>query len=147
MGRVALGSIELTTSELQQMHYKESVLIGPNDKYREVIWGELPDDEPVPETEAEFQEREHDEATENFQTLVDESPTADDLDMDREEMETLSWDMLSVASDPDFAAKIATYFDGVDPDEPTDLIRAKLRLLDVDIYVDAQVAAREELRG
>jgi len=66
--------------------------------------------------------------------------------MDREEMETLSWDILSVASDPDLAAKVATYFDGVDSDEPTDLIRAKLRLLDVDIYVDAQVAAREELR-
>ena len=124
-----------------------TVTIGPNDKYREVICGELPGDEPIPETEAEYQRRsDHAEAAEGFQTLVDESPTADDLDMDREEMETLSWDILSVASDPDLAAKIATYFDGVDSDEPTELIRAKLRLLDVDIYVDAQVAAREELR-
>ena len=78
---------------------------------------------------------------------MDESPTADEIDMDRDEMETLSWDMISPASDPDLAAKIATYFDGVDADEPTELIRAKLRLLDVGIYVNAQVAAREELRG
>lgn len=130
------------------MPYAETVTIGPNDKYREVICGELPDDKPVPETEAEYQRRaDHAEAAEDFQTLMDESPSADEVDMDREEMETLSWDMLSVASDPDLAAKIATYFDGVDPDEPTDSIRAKLRLLDVDVYVDAQIAAREELRA
>ncbi|ACM56350.1 hypothetical protein [Halorubrum lacusprofundi] len=129
------------------MPYTEIVMIGPNDKYREVICAELPDDEPAPETEAEYQDREHSEAAENYQELIAEAPTPDDIDMDLEEMETLSWDILSVASDPDLAAKVATYFDGVDADEPTELIRAKLRLLDVDIYVDAQVAAREELRG
>lgn len=129
------------------MPYKESVLIGTNDKYREVVCGELPEDEPLPETEAEYQEREHAEAAERFATLTAEAPTPDEIDMDPDEMETLSWDMLSVASDPDLAAKIATYFDGVDPDDPTDLIRAKLRLLDIDIYVNAQIAAREELRG
>jgi len=123
-----------------------TVTIEPNDKYREVIRGEIPEDEPFPETEAEHQEREHTEAAEAYQTLIAEAPTADEIGMDREEMETLSWDMLSVASDPDLAAKIATYFDGVDPDEPTDLIRAKLRLLDVEIYTDAQLAAREEIR-
>lgn len=129
------------------MPHTESVTIGPNDKYREVVCGELPDDDPVPETEAEYQERvDHAEAAESFQELMNEAPTADEIDMNRDEMETLSWDMISPASDPDLAAKIATYFDGVDPDEPTDLIQAKLRLLDVDIYVNAQVAAREELR-
>ena len=130
------------------MPHTTTVTIGPNDKYREVICGELPDDEPVPETEEEYQERaDHAAAAERFQTVMDESPTADEFGMDRDEMETLSWDMISPASGPDLAAKIATYFDGVDSDEPTDLIRAKLRLLDVDIYVDAQIAAREELRG
>jgi hypothetical protein len=130
------------------MPHTTTVTIGPNDKYREVICGELPGDEPIPETESEYQERaDHAEAAEDFQTLMDESPTANEVDMDRDEMETLSWDLISPASDPDLAAKIATYFAGIDSDEPTDRIRAKLRLLDVDIYVNAQVAAREELRG
>jgi len=120
--------------------------IAPNDKYREVIHGELPDDEPAPETEAEYQEREHADAAEGFLDVISEAPTAEDLDTDREEMKTLSWDMLSVASDADLVAKIATYFDGVDAGEPTDRIRAKLRLLNVDVYVDAQIAARQELR-
>jgi hypothetical protein len=128
------------------MHYAETVTIEPNDKYREVIWGELPDDEPSPETEEEYREREHADTADAFQELIDSAPSPEEIDMDHEEMETLSWDMLSVASDPDLAAKIATYFAGVDSDEPTELIRAKLRLLDVDIYVQAQVAAREELR-
>ena len=128
------------------MLHATTVTIEPNDKYREVIRGELPDDEPLPETETEYLEREHAEAANDYQELIAEAPTADDLDMDRDEMKTLSWEMISPPSDPDLAAKIATYFDGVDPDEPTDLICAKLRLVDVDIYVDAQIAAREELR-
>lgn len=129
------------------MPHTTTITIGPNAKYREVVCGELPGDEPIPETEAEYQERvEHAEAAEDYRTLIDEAPTADEVGIDRDAMKTLSWDMISPASDPDLAAKIATYFDGVDSDEPTDLIRAKLRLLDVDIYVHAQVAAREELR-
>ncbi len=128
------------------MPYRTTVTIEPNDKYREVILGELPDDEPLPETEAEYREREHADAADAYQELIAEAPTPDEIDMNRDEMKTLSWEMISPASDPDLAAKIATYFDGVDADEPTDLIRAKLRLVDVDIYVDAQIAAREELR-
>ena len=128
------------------MPYRTTVTIEPNDKYREVILGELPDDEPLPETEAEYREREHADAANAYQELIAEAPTPDEIDMNRDEMKTLSWEMISPASDPDLAAKIATYFDGVDADEPTDLIRAKLRLVDVDIYVDAQIAAREELR-
>ena len=128
------------------MPYRTTVTIEPNDKYREDILGELPDDEPLPETEAEYREREHADAADAYQELIAEAPTPDEIDMNRDEMKTLSWEMISPASDPDLAAKIATYFDGVDADEPTDLIRAKLRLVDVDIYVDAQIAAREELR-
>jgi hypothetical protein len=63
-----------------------------------------------------------------------------------EDGETLSWDVFSVAADPDLVAKIATYFDGMTPDEPTDLLRAKLRLLDCSVYANAQLAATAELR-
>lgn len=127
------------------MPHATTVTIAPNDKYREVIWGEVTDDEPGSETESESQEREYAEAAEAFQALV-EAPTTDEFDMSREDMKSLSWDLLTVSCDSDLVATMATYFDGVDPDEPTDLIRAKLRLLDVDIYTDAQIAAREELR-
>ena len=39
------------------MLHTTTVTIGPNDKYREVVCGELSDDGPVPETEEEYQER------------------------------------------------------------------------------------------
>lgn len=112
------------------MPYSRTVTIEPNDKYHKVIWSQFPDDEPVSEPE-------------------DQGPL--DLiahereDIDREDLITLSWDTASVPSDPDRAAKIATYFDGVDPHEPTELIRAKLRLLDVEIYANASLAATNEM--
>lgn len=62
------------------------------------------------------------------------------------EGQALSWDDFSVSSDPDLVKKMATYFDGVDATEPTELIRAKLRLLDCEVYANVQIAARSELR-
>lgn len=59
----------------------------------------------------------------------------------------LTWADFSPSSDPDLLSKLATYFDGITADEPADRIRAKLRLLDCDVYVRAQIAARGELRA
>ncbi|MDS0280285.1 hypothetical protein NDI85_21100 [Halomicroarcula sp. S1AR25-4] len=122
------------------------VTIAPNDKYRRVIGlsfdPEMADDvDPI----EEWTDEERD-AADDFQELVDNAPEPAEFGVDEDEMKTLSWDMISPASDPDLLAKIATYFEGMEPDEPADLLSAKCRLLDVDIYVDAQVAAREELR-
>lgn len=120
--------------------------IRPNDKYDEVIRGELPGDE-IPETEAEYLEQSnHAETAESYQRLMDNAPTAEDIAEDPDELDPLSWDMLSVSSDPDLVAKIATYFEGMDPDESTGRLRAKLRLLDCEVYAKAQTAARAELR-
>lgn len=78
---------------------------------------------------------------------MDNAPDPEDYGKDPNEIKTLSWDMVTPADDPDLLAKIATYFDGMDPSEPTDALRAKCRLLDVDVYVNAQIAAKEELRN
>lgn len=130
-----------------RVYDRVTVTVEPSDKYDEVIHGELPTDE-VPETEEEYHEvAEHAEATDAFQELVDSAPTTEDLDVDPDELETLSWEMLSVSSDADLVAKMATYFDGMDPDEPTEKLRGKLRMLDVGVYANAQMAARQELRN
>jgi len=63
-----------------------------------------------------------------------------------DEREELSWDLFSPANDPDLLANIATYFEGMEPSEPTDRLRAKCRLLDCDVYATAQTASRAELR-
>lgn len=121
-----------------------SVRIEPNEKYRRVI-STYTDPEPAEEPWEEWPE-EHQEAADGYVEVVDSAPSAEELDKDPDDLETLSWDLLSVASDPDLAAKMATYFDGVDSDEPTEKIRAKLRLLHVEDYADVQLAARQELR-
>jgi len=61
------------------------------------------------------------------------------------DVEAVSWDDIEPSSDPDLLAKIATYFEGMDPVEPTERLRAKCRLLDVQVYLRAQMAARETL--
>jgi len=85
--------------------------------------------------------------------MTDDTPTIDAREELADRLEShrpcgegaLSWDMFSPASDPDLLAKIATYFDGIEPDEPGDRIAAKLRLLDCEVYANAQIAARQEL--
>ena len=121
-----------------------TITIERNKKYREVVEGKWPYDEPLPDTQAGFEEQsDHHEAAEAFVELMESAPEPSEPD---DEMEPLSWDMVSVPKDPDLVAKMATYFDGADPTEPTDQLRAKFRLLDVDRMVNAQLAAREELR-
>lgn len=130
------------------MSLSTTVTIEPNDKYREVVLGKLPNADDVPETEAEYNEvADHADTADAFVTLTDEAAdVADEYVEDPDELPTVSWEDLSVSSDSDLVAKMATYFDGVTPDEPLALIRSKLRLLDVDVYINAQLAARAELR-
>lgn len=82
------------------------------------------------------------ETNEKYETAVDETAIDDLLGGRR-----LSWENVSVADDGDLLAKIATFFDGMEPDEPRELLRAKCRLLPVEPYVHAQAAAEEELRN
>ena len=119
--------------------------VEPNEKYRHVINGEV--DGRVPDTEAEYREQAPapDAADAYLETMAN-APTAEDIEADHEDIPRLSWSMIDVPSDPDLLSKLATYFDGIDADDPADLIRAKLRLVDVDVYAPAQVAAQAELR-
>ncbi|MFW5918243.1 MAG: hypothetical protein ACOCR0_02055 [Haloferacaceae archaeon] len=131
------------------MSIETTVTIAPNGKYDEVIRGELVTDDDTPTTEEVYKKAaEYSEAANQYLELKHEaSEAAEEYVDDPEGLPTVSWHDLSVSSDADLVAKMATYFDGVSPDEPTDLIRAKLRLLDVDVYIDAQAAATAELRG
>lgn len=123
------------------------ITIAPNEKYREVIHGDLPEDDGVPETEDEYREQaNHPEATEAYLETIENTPDPEEHGVDPDDLDVLTWKDISPASDPDLLSKIATYFDGMHADEPTERIRAKCRLLDVDIYTDAQIAARAELR-
>jgi len=63
------------------------------------------------------------------------------------DMETPSWDLISLPDDADLVGKMATYLTGMEPDEPTNLLRAKLRLIDADLYLRVQYAARTELQN
>ena len=119
------------------------VTIEPNEKYSVVIG------EPEGQAGGMYHRstwEEHEDAAESYQETVDNSPTTEELDIDESELNPLSWDDFSVSKDPDLVSKMATYFDGMEPDEPTDLLRAKLRLLDCEVYANAQIAAQAELR-
>ena len=85
------------------------------------------------------------EAAESYACTIEDTPDPTNADVEPEEQH-LSWDLFSVSSDPDLVAKMATYFDGMEPDEPTGRLRAKLRLLDCEVYANAQIAAQAELR-
>lgn len=125
--------------------------LAPNDKYRRVI-GDVgaadADETPADQDDYEDWPAEHREAANDYQELLDNAWTPSESDdVDESDLDVLSWDDLSPASDPDLLAKIATYFEGMTAAEPSDRLHAKCRLLDVEIYVDAQLAAREELRS
>jgi len=133
------------------MHDTVTLTIEPNDKYRRVVGGytHSPNDpEPTaPDTDYTEWPGEHQAAADEYTRTIDQSPTPEDIGEDPAEIETLSWDLISVASDPDLVTKMATYFDELAPDESTGRLRAKLRLLPVGVYANTQVAARAELRG
>lgn len=120
-----------------------SATIEPNEKYRAVINGETDFDY---EDEADYREQHPaPEAADAYIEAIDTGYVPDDTEDARDE--PLSWSHFSVSSDADLVAKMATYFDGVEPDEPTDLIRAKLRLIhEPEVYVNAQIAAQAEIR-
>jgi hypothetical protein len=132
------------------MHPTIDLTIEPNEKYRRVIGGYIhsPDDpEPTaPDTDYSEWPDEHQAAAEEYTRTIDQSPTPEDIGTDPAEIETLSWDLIAVTNDPDLVTQMATYFDGLDPDESTGRLRAKLRLLPVGVYANSQVAARAELR-
>lgn len=125
-----------------------NITIGPNAKYERVIGvmgREHADD--VPETgDHEDWPDEHKEAADDYIETVENAPEPEDHGTDPDDVKTLTWGTMSPPDDADLVAKIATYFDGMEPDEPTELLRAKCRLLDVDVYAQAQIAARQELR-
>ena len=122
-----------------------TISIEPNEKYHRVI-------DPLEgvrgeRTDYEDWSEEEQEAADAYIETVEAAPTTEELDKDEEDIKTLSWEDISPASDPDLISKVATYFDGMHADEPADRLRAKCRLLDVEVYVNAQIAARSELRA
>lgn len=121
--------------------------VEPSDKYEEVIVGEPVSDEPPATEEDYLEEANYHEATEAYLQTIEGAPTAEDVGTDPDDLDTLSWDLLSVSSDPELVARMATYFDGMDSDEPPEQLRAKLRLLDVETYATVQIAAQAELRA
>jgi len=115
--------------------------IEPNEKYRAVINGET---DYTYKDEQEYRDKHPAPgAADAYLEMID---SAAEPDPEHVRVEPLSWSMTNVASDPDVVKKMATYFDGMDTDEPTDLLRAKLRLVEIDVYVNAQIAAQAELR-
>ena len=133
------------------MHSTVDITIEPNNKYRRVVGGYTHgpgDPEPTaPDTDYSEWPDEHQAAADGYTRTIDQPSTPEDIGNDPDEMETLSWDLITVADDSDLVAKMATYFDGLAPDEPTGRLRAKLRLLPVGVYANTQVAARAELRN
>ncbi len=133
------------------MHTTVDLTIAPNEKYRRVIglYGHeegLDAAEDSPAIDYEDWPDEHKDAADGYIEVVDSTPDPEHHGVDPDDIKTLTWDHISPSSDPDLLAKIATYFEGMAPDEPSELLQSKCRLLDVEIYVDAQVAARQELR-
>lgn len=124
--------------------HETDVTIRPSEKYRRVIGGYRLDHEP--ETDVKEWSDEEREAADHYTEAMDTAPTQEELNVDEDEIEPLSWDDISVSSDPDLIAKMATYFEGMRPSERTERLRAKLRLLNVEDYANVQVAARQELR-
>jgi len=120
-----------------------TLTIEPSDKYRRVIGAY--NDTDTPDTEYDDWPDDHQDAANAYIETVEQAPTAEDLDMDPNDMSVLQWSDISVSSDPDLVKRMATYLDGLKPEEPTAELRAKLRLLDVDTYATIQLAAREEL--
>lgn len=114
--------------------------IEPNEKYRSVInasWSHIPDG-----ADAGWRSHDNRKAAREFARAI-EVPHVEETEHD--DLPALSWDMISVSSDPDLCSQMATYFDGIEPGEPTDLIRAKLRLVDVEVYANAQIAAQTDI--
>jgi len=124
-----------------------NLTIGPNDKYRAVIEGRYPDGEGPAETESEHQDRHPAPGVaEQYVEIIENAPEPAEEGKDPDDLPTLTWDLFNVSSDPDLVAKMATYFTDMSPDEATERLRSKLRLLDCDVYAEAQIAARAELR-
>lgn len=118
--------------------------IEPNEKYWRVV--DPVQHEENPAVDHESWPDEHKEAASAYIETVDNTPEPEDYGIEPDGLEPLTWGDFSVSSDPDLVAKMATYFDGMAPDEPTDALRAKLRLLDPEVYANAQIAATGELR-
>jgi hypothetical protein len=122
-----------------------TVTVEPNEKYWRVI-------DPVEhvhgeDTGYEDWSDEEKEAADAYAETVQGAPTADAIGMDEEDLDPLTWDMVSPPNDPDLLARMATYFEGINPPDDSDLIMAKLRLLDVEQMVNAQLAAKAEARN
>lgn len=124
------------------MHNTIDLRIEPTGKYDAVILGYSEMEGPAWDDDHEADDSTAAAAHSYANTMENIQDAGDDAS----EGDTLTWSHLSVASDPDLVAKMATYFDGIYPDEPTERIRSKLRLLDVEVYATVQVAARSELR-
>ena len=124
--------------------------IAPNDKYRRVIglYGHEEGLDAAEDSTADSYEEwpdEHRDAADGYVEVIDNAPEPEHAGIDPNDIDPLTWADITPSSDPDLLAKIATYFTGMVADEPKDLLRAKCRLLDVDLYAQAQTAAREEL--
>ncbi len=133
------------------MSITTTVTLAPNDKYRRVValYGHDEGPDAAEDSPADSYEEwpdEHRDAADGYVEVVDNAPEPEDVGIDPNDVDPLTWDDISPSSDPDLLAKIATYFEGMTPDEPRDVLRAKCRLLDVDLYAQAQTAARQELR-
>lgn len=119
--------------------------IEPNAKYDRVVGGYSADIDRQ-EPHHEWPE-EHQEAADGYVEAIEDAPTEVADIADLEARDALRWEDIAPASDPDLIAKVATYFHGMEPDEPTERLRSKCRLLNVETYCNAQFAARQELGG
>jgi len=117
--------------------------IAPNEKYRRVI-GASDADTDRPEPQDAWPD-DHQAAADAYSETIEHAPIAEELCEDFPAIPELTWADISPPDDPELLATVATYFDGMAPDEPTARLRAKCRLLAVDTYSNAQIAARSEL--
>lgn len=140
-----------------------TITVKPSEKYRYVVEGETPTEPDtsgprsnpsIPEDEAKnrFGERESEvddewrESADSYLETIDNTPNPEDFGCDPDDYPELTWDMISPPNDPDLLTRMATYFEGIATTDDSDLIRAKLRLLDVEQMANAQIAAKAETR-
>ena len=121
-----------------------TVTIETSEKYRYVVAGERPPDSQTIPTSGNTP---YDSARLGFEQASEPSATEDDKHDHDGAYEVLSWNHISVPKDPNLLGMMTTYFDGVEPTDPADLIRAKLRLCAVEHVTNAQIAAKAEMNS
>lgn len=104
--------------------------VGPNERLLDVL--EPTEGGPASEEEVEA-----------FWQTIERGPTAEDYGDDPDDHDPLTWDTVPLIKDEGRLRKLARYFDGIDPEEDPEVIRDRLRTVDVEDYTRALILVNE----